>query len=684
HQTHFLERMDVLEVADDGATFLLNTPYGPDEVWERLPVEVQEQIIVKGLRFFVVDGHRVAREAGLAGRINTVLQTCFFALSGILPREDAMAAIKKGIEKAYGKRGREVLERNFAAVDAALEALHQVAVPDAIEGERHRLPPVPDEAPDFVRRVTGAIIARQGDLLPVSAFPVDGTFPSGTARWEKRSIALELPAWDPEICIDCAKCVLVCPHAAIRMKVWDPEVVDAPAAVQHKAWRGKDFAGHRLTIQVAPDDCTGCAVCADICPAVSKEDPSHKSLTMVPTADRLEADRAGWKAFQQLPTVDRTEVRPDTVKGSGLLEPLFEFSGACAGCGETPYLGLLSRLFGDRTLVANATGCSSIFGGNLPTTPWSKNDEGRGPAWSNSLFEDNAEFGLGMRAGLDRRAERARRLLAGLSWELGWELPQAILRADQDSEEEIARQRARVAELKERLEGMEPPEARELLGLADDLVRKNVWIVGGDGWAYDIGFGGLDHVLASGRDVNILVLDTEVYSNTGGQASKATPLGAAAKFASAGKATAKKDLGMIAMTYGDVYVAQVALGADNPQTVKALAEAEAYPGPSLVIAYGTCIEHGIEMATSMTHQKEAVAAGHWPLYRYDPRRVREGSPAFQLDSRWKEGAFREFAMKETRFAALARSNPVRAEQLLEAAEEDIAERWRRYERLAAG
>ena len=682
HQTHFLERIDVLDVADEGATFLLNSPYGPDEVWGHLPLEVQQQIIEKRLRFFVVDGHRVAREAGLAGRINTVLQTCFFALSGILPRDEAVAAIKDGIEKAYGERGREILERNFAAVDGALEALHEVVVPDRVEGDLHRLPPVPDEAPDFVQRVTGAIIGRRGDLLPVSAFPVDGTFPSGTAKWEKRSIAQEIPVWDPEICIDCAKCVLVCPHAAIRMKVFDPATTNAPETVQHKVWRGKDFPDHQMTIQVAPDDCTGCAICTDVCPAIDKED-GHRSLEMAPKADRLERERRNWEAFLELPEIDRTEVRTDTVKGSGLLQPLFEFSGACAGCGETPYLGLLSRLFGDRVLVANATGCSSIFGGNLPTTPWSSDAEGRGPAWANSLFEDNAEFGLGMRLGLDHRAERARELLAGLSWELRTELPQAILHADQDSEEEIARQRTRVAELKVRLEGLGSPEARELLGLADDLVRKGVWIVGGDGWAYDIGFGGLDHVLASGRDVNVLVLDTEVYSNTGGQASKATPRGAAAKFASAGKPTRKKDLGLLAMSYGNVYVAQVALGADNPQTVKAMAEAESYPGPSLIIAYGTCIEHGIEMATSMSHQKDAVSTGHWPLYRFDPRRAREGSPALRLDSRRPGEGFRDFAMKETRFAALARSRPAHSKELLEAAEADIADRWRLYEQLAS-
>ncbi|HEX9823660.1 MAG TPA: pyruvate:ferredoxin (flavodoxin) oxidoreductase, partial [Actinomycetota bacterium] len=683
HQSSFLSRMDVLGVAAPGATFLLNSRHGPDEVWSHLPRVVQEQIVEKGLRLFVVDASRVARDAGLAGRINTVLQTCFFALADIVPREEAVAAIKESIRRSYGKRGEEVLARNFEAVDRALDGLHEVAVPNEVSSDLELPAPVPGDAPAFVRRVTGMILSGQGNLLPVSAFPVDGTFPVGTATFEKRSIAEEIPVWDPSICIDCAKCALVCPHAAIRMKVFAPEALaGAPEGFRHKAWNAKDLPGQVMTIQVAPDDCTGCGICVDVCPAIDKKDPAHRSLDMAEKEPHLDRERAGWDFFRAIPEMDRSKVRPDTVKGSQLLQPLFEFSGACAGCGETPYVRLLTQLFGDRILVANATGCSSIFGGNLPTTPWSANTEGRGPAWSNSLFEDNAEFGYGMRLALEQRRQRARELAAALGPEVGDDLMAAILDADEGSEGGLAAQRGRVAELKRRLDGSDDPAHVELHDLADDLVRKGVWIVGGDGWAYDIGFGGLDHVLASGRDVNILVLDTEVYSNTGGQASKATPRAAAARFASAGKGTRKKDLGLIAMGYGDVYVAQVALGADNAQTVKALAEAESYPGPSLVIAYGTCIEHGIEMGTSMSHQKEAVAAGHWPLYRHDPRRAAKGEAVLRLDSKPPGPGFRAFAMKETRFSSLVRTAPERAEKLLAEAENDIAERWRRYEALS--
>jgi len=677
HQFDLLWRQDVLSVADEGATFLLNSPYAPDEVWDRLPADAQRQIVEKRLRLFVIDAGGVAREAGLGARVNTVLQPCFFALAGVLPRDRAIAAIKHAIERTYGKRGRIVVERNFAAVDAALAGLHEVDVPAAATSTAFRRPPVPDDAPDFVRRVTAAMIAGRGDDLPVSALPADGTFPLGTACYEKRGLADELPIWDPEICIDCAKCALVCPHAAIRMKVFEPAALaGAPDGFKSKEWRARDLPGMRMTIQVAPDDCTGCGICIDTCPARSKEIAKHKSLDAEPRAPHLDHERAAWDFFLSIPELDRTLVQPGTVKGSQILRPLFEFSGACAGCGETPYLKLLTQLFGDRMLVANATGCSSIYGGNLPTTPWTANADGRGPAWANSLFEDNAEFGLGMRLALDHQAAQARMLVADLAPDLA----EAILDADQSTEAGIGEQRARVAALRARLCNslLQSPEARRLDALADALVRKSIWIVGGDGWAYDIGFGGLDHVLASGRDVNVLVLDTEVYSNTGGQASKATPLGAVAKFAAAGKRTRKKDLGLMATSYGDVYVAQVALGADNPQTVKALFEAEAHPGPSLVIAYSHCIAHGIDMATGMAHQKEAADTGYWPLYRFAPGADRP----FHLDSRAPKLPLREFTSKEARFAMLARSRPADAERLAEEAQAAVDERWRLYEQLA--
>jgi pyruvate-ferredoxin/flavodoxin oxidoreductase len=674
HQFDLLTRMDVLDVAAEGATFLLSAPYAPDEVWGRLPRRVQEQIVEKRLRLWVIDAKRVAREAGLPGRVNTILQTCFFALSGVLPPVRAIGAIKEAIAKTYAKRGQEVIDRNFHAVDLALDSLHEVDVhrtPSATNGHL----PVAEGVPDLLR----ALLAGEGDRLPVSALPADGTFPLGTARFEKRNLAEELPIWDESLCIDCAKCALVCPHAAIRMKVYDPaELAGAPAGFRSKEWRAKDLPGMAMTIQVSPDDCTGCRICVETCPAKDKSLEGHKSLDSLPKADHRERERANWEFFLTLPEIDRTKVQPATVKGSQMLQPLFEFSGACSGCGETPYLKLLTQLFGDRLLVANATGCSSIYGGNLPTTPWTTNADGRGPAWANSLFEDNAEFGYGMRLALDQQASQARRLLGELNGSIPEALKTALLEADQDDEAGIAAQRERVAELTERLAELEDPRAARLATLADALVRKSVWIVGGDGWAYDIGFGGLDHVLASGRDVNVLVLDTEVYSNTGGQASKSTPRGAVAKFAAGGKHTAKKDLGLIAAAYGNVYVAQVALGADNPQTVKAFAEAESYRGPSLVIAYSHCIAHGIEMATAMAHQKEAADSGYWPLYRHDPRLERP----FQLDSRPPKLPLAEFTAKENRFAIIARANPAEAAELAAEEQHDVEERWRLYERLA--
>ncbi|GIU92753.1 MAG: pyruvate-flavodoxin oxidoreductase [Acidimicrobiia bacterium] len=682
HQFGFLEKIDVLEVAEPGATFLLNSPYGPEEVWDRLPAEVQAEIVAKQLRFYVVDAYRVAREAGLGGRINTVMQTCFFALTRLMPTDEAIAAIKDGIRASYGKFGEPVLERNFRAVDAALDALAEVDYPRRVTSGSHRPPPVPDHAPDFVKRVTGMMMADRGDLLPVSALPVDGTFPTGTAKWEKRSIALEIPIWDPDICIDCARCALVCPHAAIRMKVYQPAALDgAPASFKWKEYRSKDLDGYLMTIQTAPDDCTGCGVCVDVCPVKSKEDVSHKAIDMEPKLAHLEVERTNWDFFLSIPPFDRTGVDPATVKGSQTLEPLFEFSGACAGCGETPYLKLLSQMFGDRTIVANATGCSSIYGGNLPTTPWTVGPDGRGPAWSNSLFEDNAEFGLGMRLAIDRQRDLARALVTELREEIGSELADELLQADQSDEAGIAEQRRRVDELKRRLATMDHPRAADLAEVADLLVRRSVWIVGGDGWAYDIGYGGLDHVLASGKDVNILVMDTEVYSNTGGQASKATPRAAVAKFATAGKHGRKKDLGMLAAEYGNVYVAQIALAANPVQALKAFAEAEAWPGPSLIIAYSQCIAHGIDMSTGMSHQKEAVDSGYWPLYRYDPRKAHPGDRPFHLDARAPKLKFKDFALKEARFAMLQRTNPAEADRLFELAQADIDERWHYYEQI---
>jgi pyruvate-ferredoxin/flavodoxin oxidoreductase len=684
HDFGLLDKVDVLAHAERGATFLLNSQYPKDEVWGRLPVEVQRQIIDKGLKFYMVDGYDVAERAGLGRRVNTVLQTCFFALSGVLPTEEAIEKIKTAIKKTYGRRGEEVLKRNYAAVDAALGAMVQVEVPKEAGGEVYRHPPVPADAPEFVRTVTAEIIAGRGDQLPVSVFPPDGTFPTGTAKYEKRSIALEIPIWDADICIDCARCPLVCPHAAIRIKYVEPAVLaSAPAGFPSREPKGKEFPGTRLVVQVAPDDCTGCGVCVSICPAKSKEEARHKAINMEAKDLHLERERERFEFFLTLPEVDRSLVNVSSLKGSQALLPLFEYSGACAGCGETPYVKLASQLFGDRMMVGNATGCSSIYGGNLPTTPWTVNADGRGPTWSNSLFEDAAEFAYGMRLAVDQKAEVARAAIKALAGVIGEDLVTAALEADQTTEQGIDEQRSRVAAIRERLAGVDTSQARWALGLLDALVRKSVWGMGGDGWAYDIGFGGLDHVLASGRDINLLVLDTEVYSNTGGQASKATYRGAVARFASGGKATAKKDLGLIAMSYGNVYVAQVAMGANMTQTVKAFVEAESYHGPSLIIAYSPCIAHGFDMADQMEHQKEAVASGYLELYRYDPRLAAEGGNPLQLDSRPASIPVREFTMKEARFAMLTRSKPERAEELAKAAQEDAEERRRLYEALAA-
>ena len=685
HQFGLLDRTKVLEHAKPGATFLLNSPYGPDDVWEHLSRDVQQELVDKAIDFWVIDAFGVADEVGMGNRINTIMQPCFFHLAGVLPPEEAIARIKGFVQTTYAKRGQSVIERNFAAIDRSLERLGHVTL-GPVTSDHSMTSIVPDDAPDFIRRVTSVLIDGDGDRLPVSAFPVDGTFPTGTTKYEKRAVALQIPIWDAAICIDCGKCAMVCPHAAIRMKVFPAAAVaGAPAGFPSKDFKSREVVDHRLTIQVAPDDCTGCGVCVDVCPAKSKTEVRHKAINMEPVADHRDVERPRWDFFTSIPPLDRGLLPHDTVKGSQVLEPLFEFSGACGGCGETPYLKLVSQLFGDRMIVANATGCSSIYGANLPTTPWTVNAEGRGPAWANSLFEDNAEFGLGMRLALDAQTDHARRLVERLSPVIGEGLVRELLDSVQGTEAEITQQRDRVRRLRdvlEKVDGDARADARHLLALANDLVRQGIWIVGGDGWAYDIGFGGLDQVLSSGRNVNILVLDTEVYSNTGGQASKATPRAAVAKFAAAGKATRKKDLGAVARDYGDVYVAQISMGANDVQATRALLEADAWPGPSLVIAYSTCIAHGIDMSKSMSHQKDAVKSGYWPLYRFQPSEIEEGQP-FKLDSHTPSIPVSDFVATETRFAILARTHPERAVELAALAQADVDERWRYYEQLAA-
>ena len=690
HQFSLLRTMKVLELAKPGGTLLLNSPYPAAQVWDQLPVEVQQQLIDKNLKFYVIDAHRVAKDVGLGARINTIMQPCFFQLSGVLPIEEVLPRIKAAIEAAYSKRGRSVVERNFEAVDRALSELTQVHVPEVVTSTLHRMPPLPGNAPDFVTRVTAPLMRGEGDLLPVSVMPADGTWPTDTAQWEKRAIAQDLPIWDPDLCTDCGKCAVTCPHTALRIKIFPKDqLAGAPLEFQAKPFKSRDLPDHMLSIVIAADDCTGCGICIDVCPAASKTDPGHKSLDLVAALDHRDELRTNFEHFLTIPEMDRTKVRHDTVKGVSQLQPLFEFSGACAGCGETPYLKTLTQLFGDRMIIANATGCSSIFGGNLPTTPYTRNAEGRGPAWANSLFEDNAEFGLGLRLGWEQQHGEARRYVAELVNLIGDDLAEALLSADQSDETGIVAQRGRVELLKTALDvalsdgraGDQASAVRHLRSLADELVEKTVWIVGGDGWAYDIGYGGLDHVLSSGRNVNILILDTEVYSNTGGQASKATPRGASAKFAASGKSSAKKDLGAIAQVYGDVYVAQVAIGANEQQAVRAMLEAQAHPGVSVVIAYSTCIAHGIEMSTSMTHQKAAVASGYWPLYRFRPSEEADGHP-FKLDSKKPTVPIRDFALEETRFSMLARSDKKRSEHLLALSQADADERWRLYSQLA--
>ena len=683
HQEVFLERYDMLRYAMPGATFLLNSTAEKDRVWDALPAEVQRDIIDKKLKFYAINAYEVAKSTGMGARINTIMQTCFFAISGVLPRDEAITKIKETIQDTYGSKGEEVVAKNFAAVDQTLANLHQIEVPENVTSTFRRPPTVPEEAPEFVRNVTARIIANEGNQLPVSAMPVDGTFPTDTCRWEKRNIALEIPVWDPETCVQCGKCALVCPHAAIRMKAYPESCLKgAPMTFKSTPARGLEFKEMQMTIQVAPEDCTGCGMCVEACPAKNKKNPQRKAINMTAQAPLREPERENYDFFLALPEFDRGKLNVATVKGSQYLQPLFEYSGACAACGETPYVKLLSQLFGNRAIIGNATGCSSIYGGNLPTTPWAQTAEGRGPVWSNSLFEDNAEFGLGFRLTLDKHREYAGELLTRLAKNVGEDLAEAILNADQSNEAGIGEQRGRVALLKNKLKNMPSPEATNLWSVADALVKKSVWVVGGDGWAYDIGYGGLDHVLALGRDVNVLVLDTEVYSNTGGQMSKATPLGAVAKFAAAGKPIPKKDLGMLAMSYGTVYVAQVAMGANDAQTVKAFVEAEGYDGPSLIIAYCHCIAHGIDMRTGLTHQKAAVQCGHWPLYRFNPALITEGKNPLQMDSRAPKIPLEKYAYSENRYRMLTKSDPDRAAKLLEQAQANVLARFRQYEELA--
>jgi pyruvate-ferredoxin/flavodoxin oxidoreductase len=683
HHFGLLDKVDVLDLASPGATLLIDAPFEPGQVWDELPRPVQEQILAKKLNVYAIDAGKVAREAGLAGRTNTVLQTCFFAISGVLPRDEAISRVKATIEKTYGKRGAEVVARNHAAVDSALAALHQIDVPEAVTTTRELPPVVPAHAPEFVHQVTAVMMAGRGDDLPVSALPRDGSFPSGTTAFEKRNISDLVAKWDPDLCIQCGNCSFVCPHSVIRSKYYDrSRLEDAPASFHSAPLDAVGLPDTRYTLQVYVEDCTGCGLCVEACPAKAPTDPSRRAINLAPRAPLVAPERENIGFFEALPINERSRVDFGTVRGTQFLQPLFEFSGACAGCGETPYLKLVSQLFGDRAQIANATGCSSIYGGNLPTTPWTTNEAGRGPAWSNSLFEDNAEFGLGFRLAADVHTDLARKRLGELRDELGRELVQAILDAPQRTESELAEQRLRVEEVQRRLDGLSAPIADDLRSVVDHLVRRSVWIVGGDGWAYDIGSGGLDHVLASGRNVNVLVLDTEVYSNTGGQMSKATPLSAVAKFAAAGKTVPKKDLALQAIAYGNVYVARVAMGADPQQTLLALREAEAYDGPSLVIAYSHCIAHGIDMRNGLDQQYRAVASGHWPLVRYDPVVRSEGGNPFLLDSPRPRLTLSDYIYRELRYKILVNSNPAEAERLLALAQQAVDQRWAVYEEMA--
>lgn len=683
HQWQFLEKFDMLSYAKDGATFLINSPFGKDEVWKKLPKIIQEEIISKKIKLFVIDGTAVALNVGMGSRVNTIMQTCFFAISGVLKKDKAIEAIKLSIKKTYGKKGDEIVQMNFNAVDKTLENLFEVNYPATTEGNIELSPIVSDNAPQFVKNVLSKIISGKGDEIPVSMLPKDGTYPVSTAMWEKRNIALEIPVWDEAICIQCGKCALVCPHATIRTKVFETSMLDSsPSTFKSTEYRGNEYKGMKYSIQVAPEDCTGCGICVEVCPVKNKVETRLKAINMMPQPPLRDEEKKNWDYFLTLPEADRKTAQIETIKGSQFLEPLFEFSGACLGCGETPYIKLVTQLFGDRTIIANATGCSSIYGANLPTTPYTTNKDGRGPAWANSLFEDNAEFGLGFRLSIDKQKEFAEELLKSLANEVGTELVDSILNSKQLNEEEIFYQRERVKILKEKLSQIKNDNATYLLQLADYLVKKSVWIIGGDGWAYDIGYGGLDHVIASGKNVNILVLDTEVYSNTGGQMSKSTPRAAVAKFAASGKPSRKKDLGLIAMQYGNVYVATVAMGSNDLHTVKVFLEAEAYNGPSLIIAYSHCIAWGIDIRHGMTNQKLAVDSGYWPLYRYNPMLRLEGKNPFKLDSKKPKIGFSALSEKELRFKILEKSSPENAKELFKTAQNDIDERWNYLENIA--
>ncbi len=684
HQTIFLTRYDMLVNAAENAVFLLNTPEPVDQVWDSLPAKMQEQLITKNISFYIIDAYAVAEKSGMGKRINTIMQTCFFAISGVLPQKNAVAAIKQAVEKTYGKKGQRIVELNFKAIDEALASLYSVPLPAKISSMFDISSCITDASLNFIRRVTGEIIAGRGDALPVSVMPNDGTFPTGTAAFEKRNLALEIPVWETDLCTQCGKCVMVCPHSVIRSKIFSTDVLeDKPETFKCVPMLGKDFpSGLAISYQVAPEDCTGCTLCVDICPIRDKSNVSRKALNMQAQAPLQKAERDNWEFFLAIPEYDRRLLKTNTIKGAMVLQPLFEFSGACVGCGETPYIKLASQLFGDRMMIANATGCSSIYGGNLPTTPWTKNPEGRGPAWSNSLFEDNAEFGLGMRIALDKQNDYAKELLILLRDQLGEEQVDAILNADQSDEAGIYEQRERIISLKQKLESLIDQSAQTLLNLADSLSKKSVWIIGGDGWAYDIGFGGVDHVLASGRNVNILVLDTEVYSNTGGQTSKSTPLGAVAKFSAGGKATAKKDLALLAMDYSNVYVAHVAYAGKDTQTLNAFLEAEAHDGPSIIIAYAPCIAHGVDLSNNHRQQDLAVKSGHWPLFRFDPSKAKAGKNPMKLDSAEPSIPYRDFVKTETRFSMLWQTHPEAAERFLAQAQQDVKNRYRYYKQLS--
>jgi pyruvate-ferredoxin/flavodoxin oxidoreductase len=685
HQPIFLDRYEMLDMAAPGGVFLLNSQASPDGAWQSLPAHLQRQMVEKRLRFYIVDAYKIAADTGMGRRINTIMQTCFFAITGLIEQDKAMALIKEAVKKSYGRKGARLLQRNYDAIDAALSGLHRIEVPDLIITETPRKPVVPADAPEFVQRVTAPIIAGKGDTIPVSLIPEDGTWPLGTTAYEKRNIALQLPKWEIDLCTHCGKCPLVCPHAAIRSKVFAADLAEqGPATFLHTPVKGgKDFEpGTHISYQVAPDDCTGCGLCVEICPIRDKQNPQRKALNMVDDPSYHQQERSHWEFFVSLPEYDRTRLKETTLKGAMIMQPLFEFSGACVGCGETPYIKLATQLFGDRMLIANATGCSSIYGGNLPTTPYTTNPDGRGPTWSNSLFEDNAEFGLGMRIAIDKQNDQAKELVLNMINEIGDQLADALLNAQQHDETGIFEQRQRIEALKQVCRQIDTPEAQRLITVADTLARKSVWLVGGDGWAYDIGYGGVDHVLATGRDVNILLLDTETYSNTGGQTSKATPLGAVAKFSAGGKPTSKKDIAMMAMAYGNVYVAQVAFGAKDIQTLRAFLEAESYPGPSLIICYSPCIAHGVDLSNNIRQQELAVDSGHWPLFRYDPRRSEKGENPLKMDSKQPSIPYRDFANSETRFSVLQRTHPEDSEQFLRQAQQQIKTRYQLYEQLA--